>query len=193
MTNEKITTRCQHCGGTRKEHGTRKPYRCPTKLAESYWAPWTVEAYEAAVERGKRTAQLDTDLSWLPEGGKGIDAGLERMERRKRTVTATGRYCVICGADEGLPHHDEQHKLIVTALEEHGGKLHCQPCLEGSLQLEHPAEFLLAKAARLQTEFWEALRELEEEVGCELDANDNLEAYDMEDLREMAREQEKDN
>lgn len=53
MTPPQITARCQHCGGTRKEHGVRKPWRCATRLQESYWLPWTVEAYEAAVAAGK--------------------------------------------------------------------------------------------------------------------------------------------
>lgn len=48
-----VTTRCQNCGGTRKEHHVRKPYRCPTRLTESCWLPWTVEAYEAAEKAGK--------------------------------------------------------------------------------------------------------------------------------------------
>lgn len=46
--NEPMTQRCQHCGGLRKEHAKRAPYKCPTRMSESYWSPWTVEAYEAA-------------------------------------------------------------------------------------------------------------------------------------------------
>jgi hypothetical protein len=53
MTKEQIISRCINCGGTKKEHGVKKPYRCPTKLEESYWNPWTAEAYEAAEEAGK--------------------------------------------------------------------------------------------------------------------------------------------
>jgi hypothetical protein len=56
MTNEQIISRCRHCGGTRKEHATRKPYRCPTRLATSYWEPWTLEAYREAEEAGRIAA-----------------------------------------------------------------------------------------------------------------------------------------
>lgn len=51
--------RCQNCGGTRKEHGVRKPYRCQTRLRESYWLPWTREVYEAAVAAGVRPRLTD--------------------------------------------------------------------------------------------------------------------------------------
>lgn len=51
------TLRCQHCGGTRKEHAIRKPYRCPTRLSESYWKPWEPGEYETAVEAAKATTQ----------------------------------------------------------------------------------------------------------------------------------------
>jgi hypothetical protein len=46
------TTRCQNCGGTKKEHGTKaKAFRCPTKLTESYWTPWASnEEYEAVAK-----------------------------------------------------------------------------------------------------------------------------------------------
>ena len=49
-----VTTRCQNCGDTRKEHGVRKPYQC--RRMESYWKPWTLEEYEAAVKAGKEAA-----------------------------------------------------------------------------------------------------------------------------------------
>jgi hypothetical protein len=108
--------------------------------------------------------------------------------RNERTVMATGRFCALCGADEGLPHHDEQYKLIVTALEFHDGVLHCQPCLAGSLESENPAEFLLAVAARRQTEFWEALRALELELGFDVEDNEDLSNMTVEYLREAAGE-----
>lgn len=57
MTNE-ITRRCQHCGGNKREHGRKAPYRCATRLQESYWTPWTVAAYEAAEAAGKAAANL---------------------------------------------------------------------------------------------------------------------------------------
>ncbi len=44
------TQRCKNCGGTRKEHGIRKPWRCKTRLKESNWEPWAAGEYEAAVE-----------------------------------------------------------------------------------------------------------------------------------------------
>ena len=107
-----------------------------------------------------------------------------QIPRHERTVMATGRFCALCGADEGLPHHDESYRLIVTSLEEHAGKLHCQPCLEGALEMENPAEYLLARAARLQTEFWEALSALEDEIDCHVDANQDLESATLEYLKE---------
>jgi hypothetical protein len=48
-----ITRRCQNCGCTRKEHDVRKPYQCPTRLKGTYWKPWTVEEYEAAVKAAR--------------------------------------------------------------------------------------------------------------------------------------------
>lgn len=58
MTNEEITKRCQHCGGSIKEHGKRKPYMCSSRLTESkhYWEPWTLEAHAAAVKKGQEAA-----------------------------------------------------------------------------------------------------------------------------------------
>jgi hypothetical protein len=56
MTKEQITSRCEHCGGTKKEHGTRKPYACPTRLKETAWKPWTIEAYEAAIDKTQEAA-----------------------------------------------------------------------------------------------------------------------------------------
>jgi hypothetical protein len=49
------TQRCKNCGGTRKEHGVRKPWRCKTRLKVSNWEPWTAGEYEAAVEGAKKT------------------------------------------------------------------------------------------------------------------------------------------
>lgn len=48
-----ITQHCQNCGMTRKEHGVKKPYSCKTRLHDTHWTPWTVEAYEASVEAGR--------------------------------------------------------------------------------------------------------------------------------------------
>lgn len=56
MTERDLTTRCQNCGGLRKEHGRQKPWRCATRLQESCWRPWTVQEYKDAVEAGKRAA-----------------------------------------------------------------------------------------------------------------------------------------
>lgn len=43
-----VTNRCQNCGGLKKEHGKRAPFRCSTRLTESNFLPWTVEGYEQA-------------------------------------------------------------------------------------------------------------------------------------------------
>src|SRR5579862_2744854 len=56
MTNESITIRCRNCGNTKKEHGVRKPYACPTRLKDTSWEPWATDAYKAAQEAGKAAA-----------------------------------------------------------------------------------------------------------------------------------------
>ena len=94
------------------------------------------------------------------------------------------RQCMACGAIEGQGHHDEQHKLLLTNLEKHGDSLYCQPCLAGTLEMENPAEYLLSKAAKLQTDFWNALGELEAELGCDVDGNSDLEGATVESLKE---------
>jgi hypothetical protein len=53
-----VTKRCQHCGGLRKEHGTRAPYKCPTRLSEDFWTPWTLEAYEQAEQAAAAKAAV---------------------------------------------------------------------------------------------------------------------------------------
>jgi hypothetical protein len=52
MTEAQITSRCMHCGCTKREHAIRKPYACRTRLADTHWKPWTVEAYRKAEEDG---------------------------------------------------------------------------------------------------------------------------------------------
>jgi hypothetical protein len=58
-----VTQRCKNCGGSRKEHDVRKPWRCRTRLVESYWEPWTVEEYETAVRNAKDEHFTETDLT----------------------------------------------------------------------------------------------------------------------------------
>lgn len=53
------TDRCQHCGGFKKEHNKRAPYRCQTKLAETYWEPWTTDKWEAAEKASAAKAQAE--------------------------------------------------------------------------------------------------------------------------------------
>ena len=48
------------------------------------------------------------------------------------------------------------------------------------------AEILLAKAQALQTEFWDVLRELEEETGLELDSTQDLQNWTVETLLKSA-------
>ncbi len=48
------TKRCKNCGGTRKEHGSRKPWSCKTRLKQTHWEPWAAGEYEAAVESAKK-------------------------------------------------------------------------------------------------------------------------------------------
>jgi hypothetical protein len=62
------TTRCQHCGGLRREHHRRAPYRCPTRLAETYWTPWTWAAYKQAEKDGMPILVGETPPDTAPEG-----------------------------------------------------------------------------------------------------------------------------
>jgi hypothetical protein len=65
-----ITQRCQHCGGTRQEHGRTSPFHCRTRLTETYWEPWTVEQYDAAVRVGyAATSRVCNCGSGLPSRG----------------------------------------------------------------------------------------------------------------------------
>lgn len=91
-----VTKRCQNCGGLKKEHGVRKPYKCPTRLTVSYWLPWTVEAYDAAVKAGEaaaaksrikvtvRPAEHPHDLGEIAEGLLNILARAEAREAREK-------------------------------------------------------------------------------------------------------------
>lgn len=58
MTDQQITSRCENCGGLKKEHGVRKPYKCPTRLKDTAWTPWTVESYAAALEAAQEAAPV---------------------------------------------------------------------------------------------------------------------------------------
>lgn len=53
------THRCKHCGGLKREHNKRAPYRCPTKLAETYWEPWTTDEWEASEKASADKAQAE--------------------------------------------------------------------------------------------------------------------------------------
>jgi hypothetical protein len=78
-----ITKRCQNCGGLKKEHRIRKPYRCPTRLTESYWKPWTIEAFEEAVKAGEAVVTPDavkvTVVSGKELEGPALIAALRRL------------------------------------------------------------------------------------------------------------------
>ena len=54
MKAEEIVNRCQNCGGTKKEHRQKK---CPTRLTQTTWKPWTIAEYEIAEALGKATAR----------------------------------------------------------------------------------------------------------------------------------------
>jgi hypothetical protein len=116
------------------------------------------------------------------------------------------RQCAMCGAHDGLPHHDTTCGGVIVALAAHEcllphncwahGALLCQPCREGSREIEleksGTPEGLLAKAARLQTEFWEALSALEAELGCDVDGTQELEGMTVEDLRDGDKDEDED-
>jgi hypothetical protein len=53
MNTPDVTMRCQNCGCFKREHSRPSPFRCPTRLYEAYWKPWTVEEYEAAEKAGQ--------------------------------------------------------------------------------------------------------------------------------------------
>jgi len=119
------------------------------------------------------------------------------MTKTKTTKTETSRQCAMCGAHDGLLHHDKAVGEVLVALTKHEclltphcwvhGALICQPCQEGAreneLEKSGTPEGLLAKAQRLQTEFWEALRDLEGELGFDVDDNRDLEGLTIEDLQ----------
>ena len=48
------------------------------------------------------------------------------------------------------------------------------------------AKILLGLAKTLQGQFWDTLRELEEEIGCEVDANVDLENETLTSLKKKA-------
>lgn len=52
-------------------------------------------------------------------------------------------------------------------------------------------QHLFAEAAAAQTAFWDALLELETAIGFDLDANEDLEATDLETLRAEAKERDR--
>jgi hypothetical protein len=121
------------------------------------------------------------------------------MTKTKKTTKAN---CQMCGAEEGKPHHDASSDGVIVALEKHRCLLHqpcwmhlkmiCQPCKQGTYEneIEHSGtpEGMLAKAARLQTEFWDAVRELEMELDIEIDSTCDLEGMTIEDLKEAEEE-----
>jgi predicted Zn-ribbon and HTH transcriptional regulator len=41
--------RCENCGWAKKEHGRVKPWKCPTRLQESYYTPWTFRSLDTAL------------------------------------------------------------------------------------------------------------------------------------------------
>jgi hypothetical protein len=58
MTNEQIVSRCENCGGLKREHRRRGgALKCPTRLKDSEWKPWTVEGYQAAEDAGKLASE----------------------------------------------------------------------------------------------------------------------------------------
>ena len=54
------------------------------------------------------------------------------------------------------------------------------------------AEALLANAARLQTEFWDAIGDLEKELGIEIDSSNDLQGVTVEDLLEETEDESDD-
>jgi len=54
-----VTARCEHCGGLKKEHHKRAPFKCPTRLSENNWKPWTEEGYEEATRESREKAAAE--------------------------------------------------------------------------------------------------------------------------------------
>lgn len=51
------------------------------------------------------------------------------------------------------------------------------------------AQMLLDRAAQKQSEYWEALSELEAEMGIEIDGTEDLEGMDLDTLEELGEEE----
>jgi hypothetical protein len=122
---------------------------------------------------------------------------MTKAKMTKKTKTAANRHCAMCGAVEGLLHHDRTVGEVLVALTEHActlphrcdmhGRLLCQPCVQGNQELElekaQTPEGALYRAAQAQSAFWEALSELEGELGFDVDDARDLEGLTVEDLK----------
>ncbi|HKV44605.1 MAG TPA: hypothetical protein VJT32_08030 [bacterium] len=110
--------------------------------------------------------------------------------------------CQMCGAVPGFLHHDQSlanREIVVLVKHEgptHQGELLCQPCQQGTLEMElensPTPEGLLARAARLQTGFWEALSNLEAELGFDIESTRDLNEVTVEDLKAEQEDEEED-
>jgi hypothetical protein len=118
------------------------------------------------------------------------------MTKTKKTKREIGTYCQMCGAVPGEPHQDKDYSTLIVALAEHQGRMLCQPCLQGTQEIEleksGTPEGLLARAARLQTEFWDALGDLEAALDIEIESTRDLTGYTVEDLLESDDDDEDD-
>jgi hypothetical protein len=101
------------------------------------------------------------------------------------TTTDGANVCQLCGAHEGEPYHDPSTARETVVLTDHKGRQMCQPCCEGTLEMEDPTGYLLAKATHLQAEFWRALAALETKLGIKIDGTQELAGMTTEDLKEQ--------
>jgi hypothetical protein len=102
------------------------------------------------------------------------------------TTTNGTNVCQLCGAHDGEPYHDASTASETVVLTDHKGRQMCQPCGEGTLEVEDPTGHLLAKATQLQAEFRRTLTALETKLGIKIDGTKELAGMTTEDLKEQA-------
>lgn len=92
------------------------------------------------------------------------------------------KQCAMCGAHVGKPHHDHLGKgRTVRKLTDYKGQAICFLCRIGRRMLDASRELALTRAQYAQTRYWERLKELETELGFEIDVRD-LDTYTVEGL-----------
>jgi hypothetical protein len=83
--------RCENCGDLKREHRKPAPFRCATRLKESYYKPWTREALDAAIAEGaSKAAPVPVSLRAVELFARTLRAVREQAaEERERDNDAT--------------------------------------------------------------------------------------------------------